>query len=99
MDNDDDFPVDPTKHVLMFPTYMVQDETGKAVVCHTMTDGQRAIVLLTDEDSLNRYRHDIRLPERGAFKFNTARQLLAVLEQIPPEVRVYIDLMRTNQRE
>jgi hypothetical protein len=97
---DDEFPVDPTARVIIFPVYLVQEETGKSFACHSLGNDNYAVVLLTDEDSLNRYRHDIGMPERGAVKFNTPQHLLAALQSLPRQITsICFDLIRTAKGE
>src|SRR5262245_56607430 len=88
------FPIEHAKRVITFPSYLVKSESGEGFACHPFR-GAYAVVLLTDEDSLNRYRHDIGMPERGAVKCATPRELLAALPTMPPEVAyIGFDLSR-----
>jgi hypothetical protein len=89
----DEFPLESVL-VVSFPCYLVRNEGGSRFVCHQCRNNW-AVALLTDEDSLNRYRHDIGLPERGAARFNTLEQLLGCLQGLPPEVtHICLDIQR-----
>jgi hypothetical protein len=93
----DDFPIDEG-FMLTLPCFIVRSEDGEAFVSHSIGQGEYAVVILTDEDSLNSYRHDIDAPERGAVKFLSASHLLAALEAMPPQVtRLGFDMRRTNR--
>lgn len=96
----DEFPIDANQRVIIFPVYLLQGTPGGGFACHDHSDGTSSIVLLTDEDALNRYRHDIGFPERGAEKFSTPQQLLAALQGLPPFVTgMYFDMMRRDPRQ
>jgi hypothetical protein len=95
----DDFPIDDS-FTIVFPCFMVRSEDDQAFACHAVTGGGHLVVVLTDEDSLNEYRHGIGYPERGAVRFRTPQQLHETLLKLPPEVtHVAFDLQRLDKRE
>jgi hypothetical protein len=93
-------PVDyHSARLITYPCYVLRSEDGAALAYQpTSARGAYAVVVLTDEDALNRFRHDLGVPERGAVKFTTPRQLLEGLRALPPQVKgVCFDLARLDK--
>ena len=84
--NDEGFPIDETTRVVTFPCYILSSANEQGFVCMDIPSGGVAVALLTDPDSLARYRQEIGLPDRNARQFNTSMELLEALYNIPPAV-------------
>ena len=82
---DDEFPLDHAVFSVVFPCFMVNGENGDKFAYHPITGGGYVVAVLTDEDSLNSYRHGIELPEHRAVRLRTPAQLLAVLNSLHRE--------------
>jgi hypothetical protein len=82
-----DFPIDDSAYVVTFPCFILRNTSGAGFVCSDLADGSGiAVALLTDTDALDSYRKEMGLPDRAAHRFNTAAELLEVMENIPPTV-------------
>jgi hypothetical protein len=94
----DEFPLDHDSFTILFPCFIVRSEGENGFACHALDGGDYMVAVLTDEDSLNSYRHDIGLPERGAVRLHTPSQLLATLNALPPQVtRLAFDIHRHHK--
>jgi hypothetical protein len=94
----DEFPLDHSSFTIVFPCFIVRSEDEEGFAFHALGGGDYMVAVLTDEDSLNSYRHDIGLPDRGASRFHTPQELLAALHSLPTQVtHVAFDLHRHNK--
>ena len=73
------------QYMIMFPCYTLASQSGQGVVIQPMDDGHIAIVLLTDEDLLQRYREANNL-QGATITFNNAFELLAFCDDLPQNV-------------
>lgn len=86
----------PSQFVLMFPCFAIMSENGRGAVIQELSDGRIALVLLSDEDLLRRYRveHQFVGP---TIRFEFTPQLVLYLDTLPPEVtHVIVDPARTG---
>jgi len=85
--DDQDFPIDDSTRVITFPCFILSNESGSGFVCSDLQNSSGvAVALLTDPDALARYRQDMGLQDRDAHQFNTGRELLEALDDMPPAV-------------
>ncbi|MFO0851295.1 MAG: hypothetical protein U0871_22475 [Gemmataceae bacterium] len=68
-----------------FPVYAV-DRRGVGLVTEPATDGTTSLVLLTDDDLLDRYLAARPGPRLTAVRVGTAARLARVLDRLPKEV-------------
>ncbi|MGA2067442.1 MAG: hypothetical protein ABSG86_20900 [Thermoguttaceae bacterium] len=64
-----------SQFMVMFPCYTIASRSGQGVVTQPTEDGDQSVVLLTDEDLLQRYREEHALPG-ATITFNNAVELL-----------------------
>ena len=94
----DDSLHDPANFLIAYPCFILMGKGDSTYACHLLDDGGHAVAVLTDEDSLDCYRRDLDLPDRGAERFDNAEQLLAALRGLPPQVAyISYDMRRRHE--
>lgn len=73
--------------VLCYPCYILQSKNGRGFIYSDLEDGSgKVVAILTDEDTMDRYRHERGWVDRGALRFDDAKQLLMKVCDIPAAI-------------
>lgn len=79
-------PAAPEEPVITYPCFILRSSNDRGFLYHDTHDGSITVPVLTDTDTLDRYRRKHGLESRGALQFNNPAELLANLDQMPPVV-------------
>jgi hypothetical protein len=86
MDGEEYFDWLYSQFCLHFPCYALRRPDGKRYADESASDGSRAVVLLTDEDLVERYSRDRELAKHLTVVLADVGSLARFLRRLPPDV-------------